>query len=119
MKNVFCALSVLVTVTVCGSPRTAASELPPSTQVRGKILMADCSRLLVEAAARDLKNDCVVIYSGVWTVDGKNGNLWADNADGNIGFAKENTGVMDLVGKHVQMDVNLNTGKIKSVQIPD
>ncbi|MCM2282351.1 MAG: hypothetical protein NDI61_10965 [Bdellovibrionaceae bacterium] len=99
-------------------PSAEADSLPSSTQVRGKILMVDCSRLLVEAAARDLKDDCVVFYSGVWTIEGKNG-LWAENAEGNIGFAKESTGVLNFVGKHAQLDINLNNGRIKSVENPD
>ncbi len=109
-------LAVAAALSLAG--QGAKADLPPSTQVRGKILMADCSRLLVEAAANDLKDRCVVFYSGVWTVEGKDG-LWAEDVEGNIGFAEKNSNVLDFVGKHVQMDVNLNNGRILSVENPD
>lgn len=114
MKFVMLTLTALVLF----APPSARASVPDSTQIRGKILMVDCSRLLVEAASRDLKDDCVVFYSGVWTIEGKDG-LWAENAEGNIGFAKESTGVLNFIGKHAQLDVNLNNGRIKSVENPD
>lgn len=115
MKSGLFSLVILLLLT----PQVQASSLlPTSTQVRGKILMVDCSRLLVEAAARDMKDECVVFYSGVWTIEGKNG-LWAENAEGNIGFAKESTGILNFVGKHAQLDVNLNNGRIRSIENPD
>lgn len=114
MKSLFLTFAAIATF----AGQTARADLPPSTQVRGKVLMADCSRTLIEASARDLKDECVVVYSGLWTAEGKEG-LEAHDAEGNIGFAKESTGVLNYIGKHVQMDVNLNNGKIRSVENPD
>ncbi len=112
-------LSLTVVSSLVPSSRASAIVVPDSIEVRGEILMVDCARVLVEASSRDNKDKCVVVYSGVFTGENPDQTLWSNDVKGNIAFAEKSSGVMNFVGKAVDMTINFNKSQILSVQAPD
>jgi hypothetical protein len=115
-----------------------AGEAPTGTKVYGKVLMADCSGALVRASASNLKNHCVVVYSGVWTkdIDGgatldplsemtpdgteqaSAGRTIAQSAEGNFAFAPQELDVLSFIGKNAVLEIT-ETSVIKSLTRPE
>lgn len=100
------------------SPSIASSDSPPS-RVIGKILMADCSQAIVKSASKELEDMCVVVYSGSIMETSPDGALTATETEGNVGFASESTGVLNFVGKHVELRLKGSSAVISSVSAPE